>query len=239
MKNKTFLKNYLYLLILSNRHVTSTKTYEYEDASYIDEIEKLKKEIDNGNFFTQFRKSFFQLMPKVLDFEGRLFNTRNIGKSNILNLWFPYLREIGIEYPLGVNLQRTYWRQLQEEITIDLSHKYMVKTTNHLVSKIGNIIKYDNIYRKINPDNYFFKNLIISSKNRKIFHKMFYILKLSTRQKLIYFVGAPGMGKTTMVIDQLLRKGYRVFYLNGNNILLSDEGEETIVRVLDNLKQKI
>jgi hypothetical protein len=168
------------------------------------------------------------------------------GFSNEIELFKSILKGENFLFSYGYNWgekdNRNMFKQMSEEISIEIITKFFTQVLDYVLTSFGIGMEINEIYKKINKKNYRIKKLFLTNEEKEEFNNIISLLNLEegkvNNSSVIYICGPPGIGKTSNVINELIKNNFTVFYINVSNILYGSYNETTVSNILWDVWQK-
>lgn len=129
-----------------------------------------------------------------------------------------------------------------EEALIESTIKIFFQITDELLNYFDIGVEINEVYKKIDKKNYKVKKLLLTDEENQEFNKIITLFNLSLNQvynnSVVYIHGPAGVGKTSNVINELIKNGFIVLYINASNIIYGPYNEVNVSNVLWNIWKK-
>lgn len=188
----------------------------------ITNIKEQEQQKDIGMW--KFLKRNFNLLSLISDYEAESFVWNNFYEKDNLSTRIPF------------------WQYFWESTFIEIVLNTFFKVLKMIFKALGVSLDEASIYKKYAKHNYKVRSFPLSKKEKKAFSYMACLLKMSRKSNnkpVMYISGPPGVGKTLNVINELVKNGYTIYYINASNILYGDYDNFNVTNTLENLWNKI
>lgn len=120
----------------------------------------------------------------------------------------------------------SFYENMWESIWVEVSLTTFFKVMEDILDDWGISLSNSPIYKVVTPKNYRKKTFVFGEEDVANYKKILELMKLSTStpnmKSVVYIYGPPGIGKTNATINELIKNGFTIYYINANNIIFGN-----------------